>query len=163
MCQNFEDSWVHASERRKQNIDCIFDERKDKKAVESACYLEDSSLCDRNCARNSFRRKVEVSRILRPIRELDKGRRKHEQRLQCDTGRSQLLRLPDLQLATRKRDRNTLGWLIRAEWSHDKGLIWHLKILPVLSEWLAVLKQRLSLFTRVEGWFGGLHKGGYAE
>ena len=163
MCEDTQESRVHASQGWKQNLNLVFDTRKNQEVIKLASNLENISLCDRNRTGDSVRRKTEVSRIFRAVRQSSESGSEYQRCLQCDTRRTLILSILDIQLSPWECDCNPLSWLVRAEWPYDKGLVWHIKVLPILPECSAMFQQRLSLPAWVAGGPRSLHKRRHAE
>lgn len=77
MREDFEKSWLHASEGQQQNLDIKFDERKNQKAVQLARNPKDARLCNWNCTRDRLRGKAEISGVLWAVWKLAEGGREH--------------------------------------------------------------------------------------
>jgi|FrelakmetLWP11LW_1041352.scaffolds.fasta_scaffold85610_1 hypothetical protein len=61
MCEDVEESWLHACERKQQNTDFEPNERENKEVVQPTRHLKDTRLCHWNRTRNCLRGKTEIS------------------------------------------------------------------------------------------------------
>ena len=116
MCEDAEVFRLHLAQgQRQQDPHLHPQQRENKEALQPPGHLEDARVRDRLGTRNRKRGQNKICRVLRPIRKFIESRSQHEQRVQCESGRSLLLRLPHIQHGARVCNRHPISRLVCVE------------------------------------------------